>query len=145
MVAVALVLLGSIPRGTGLPCRIVREGPTGDHQPLLGARAFALEPCLYPAPDQRNRHRPFLAVSYRQVRPRIARECLAPLRHRLPRSLEGKPRHDLLYASASFRRLDCSQSKPALSTGHQWLKMLSCTTPCSVLGYTDNSMIPKGL
>src|SRR6266511_1404384 len=46
-----------------------------------------------------------------------------------------KPRHDLLYASASFRRLDCSQSKPALSTGHQWLKMLSCTTPCSVLGY----------
>src|SRR5215471_13577703 len=84
MVAGVLVLLGGIPRGTGLPCRIVREGPTGDHQPLLGARAFALEPCLYPAPDQRNRHRPFLAVSYRHVRPRLARECLAPLRHRLP-------------------------------------------------------------
>src|SRR4029450_9418309 len=34
MVAVALVLLGSIPRGTGLPCPVVREEPTGDHQPL---------------------------------------------------------------------------------------------------------------
>src|SRR4029453_14159636 len=42
MIGVALVLLGGIPRGTGLPCPIVREGPPGDHQPLLGARAFAL-------------------------------------------------------------------------------------------------------
>src|SRR4029450_7843466 len=53
MIAVALVLLGGIPRGTGLPCPIVREGPPGDPQPLLGARAFALEPRLDPAPDQR--------------------------------------------------------------------------------------------
>src|SRR2546425_826238 len=89
MVAVALVLIGSIPRGTGLPCPVVREGPPGDDQPFLRSRAFALEPCLYPAPDHRHLHRPFLAVSYRQVRPRIARECLAPLRHRLPRSLGG--------------------------------------------------------
>jgi len=29
-----------------------------------------------------------------------------------------KPRHDLLYASASFRRLDFRRSKPALSPGH---------------------------
>src|SRR5467141_421791 len=29
MVAVALVLLGGIPRGTGLPCPVVREGPPG--------------------------------------------------------------------------------------------------------------------
>src|SRR5919198_5577974 len=65
MVAVALVLLGGIPRGTGLPCPIVREGPPGDDQPLLRSRAFALEPCLDPAPDQRDRHRPFLAVAYR--------------------------------------------------------------------------------
>src|SRR6266849_8329128 len=85
MVAVALVLLGSIPRGTGLPCPVVREGPTGDDQPLLGSRAFALEPCLHPAPDHLDLYQPFLAVSYRQVDPRIARECLAPLRHRLPR------------------------------------------------------------
>jgi hypothetical protein len=48
--------------------------------------------------------------------------------------LMAKPRHDLLYASASFHRLDCRPSKPALSTGHQWLKMLSCPTPWSVLG-----------
>src|SRR5262249_18571890 len=89
LVAVALVLLGSIPRGMGLPCPVVREGPTGDHQPLLGARAFALEPCLYPVPDQRDRHRPFLAVSYRQMRPRIGRECLAPRRHRLPRGFRA--------------------------------------------------------
>jgi len=27
MVAVALVLLGSIPRGTGRPCPVVREEP----------------------------------------------------------------------------------------------------------------------
>src|SRR4029434_8882762 len=44
MVAVALVLLGGIPRGMGLPCPIVREGPPGDHQPLLRSRAFALAP-----------------------------------------------------------------------------------------------------
>src|SRR5215468_2683826 len=87
MIAVVLVLLGGIPRGTGLPYPVVRAGPPGDHQPLLGARAFALEPRLHPAPDQLDRHRPFLAVSYRHVRPRIARECLAPLRHRLPRRL----------------------------------------------------------
>jgi hypothetical protein len=30
----------------------------------------------------------------------------------------NKPRHDLLYASASFRRLDFRRSKPALSPGH---------------------------
>jgi TnpA family transposase len=29
-----------------------------------------------------------------------------------------KPRHDLLYTSASFRRLDFRRSKPALSPGH---------------------------
>src|SRR5262245_22659191 len=84
MVAVALVLLGGIARGTGLPYPVVREGPTGDYQPLLGARAFALDPRLYPAPDHLDRHWPFLAVSYRQMRPRMARECLAPLCHRLP-------------------------------------------------------------
>src|SRR5712691_4408975 len=89
MVAVALVLIGGIPRGTGLPCPVVREGPPGDDQPFLRSRAFALDPCLDPAPDHRYLHRPFLAGSYRQVRPRIARECLAPLRHRLPRSLGG--------------------------------------------------------
>ncbi len=46
-----------------------------------------------------------------------------------------KPRHNLLYASASFRRLDLSPSKLPLSQGDQWLNMLSCTTTCSVLAY----------
>ena len=49
--------------------------------------------------------------------------------------LQSKPRHDLLYASASFRRLDFRRSKPALSPGHPCLKMLSCTISCSVLEY----------
>jgi len=44
-----------------------------------------------------------------------------------------KPRHDLLYASASFPRLDFSQSKLPLLRGHQWLTMLPYTTACSVL------------
>src|SRR4029434_887414 len=54
MIAVALgvVLSVALPRARALPCPIVREGPPGDHQPLLGARAFALEPRLDPAPDQ---------------------------------------------------------------------------------------------
>src|SRR5256885_15207445 len=45
----------------------------------------------------------------------------------------GKPRHDLLYASASFPRLDFRQAKLPLARGYPWLKMLSCTTPCSVM------------
>jgi SRSO17 transposase len=44
-----------------------------------------------------------------------------------------KPRHDLLYASASFPRLDFSQSKRPLLRGHQWLPMLPYTTSGSVL------------
>src|SRR5215471_4347977 len=83
MVAVALVLIGGIARGTGLQYPVVREGPPGDHQPLLGSRAFALDPRLHPAPDYLDRHRPFLAVSYRQMCPRMARECLAPRCHGL--------------------------------------------------------------
>src|SRR5262249_21452161 len=69
MVAVALILIGGIPGSTGFPCPVVREGPPGDHLPLPGAGAFAFEPCLYPAPDYRNLHRPFRAVSYCQARP----------------------------------------------------------------------------
>src|SRR4029453_16965211 len=89
MVAVALVLIGGIARGTGLPYPGVRGGPPGDSQPLLGARAFALDPRLHPAPDHLDRHRPFLAVSYHQMRPRMARECLAPLCHRWPRGFRA--------------------------------------------------------
>jgi putative transposase len=44
-----------------------------------------------------------------------------------------KPRHNLLYASASFPRLDVSQSTPPLSRGQPWLTMLPYTTSCSVL------------
>src|SRR5215467_15081852 len=48
MVAVALVLIGGIARGTGLQYPVVREGPTGDDQPLLRSRAFALQARLHP-------------------------------------------------------------------------------------------------
>src|SRR5215813_13447686 len=64
MVAVALVLLGGIARGTGLQYPVVREGPTGDDQPLLRSRAFALDPRLHPAPDHLDLHRPFLPVAH---------------------------------------------------------------------------------
>ena len=50
-----------------------------------------------------------------------------------------KPRHDLLYASASFPRLDFRQAKLPLARGSPWLKMLSCTTPCSSLTIEDSS------
>src|SRR5262244_158368 len=89
LVAVALVLLGSIARGTGLPYPVVREGPTGDDQPLLRSRAFALQARLHPTPDQLDLHRPFLAVAYRQMCPCMARECLAPFCYRLPRSFRA--------------------------------------------------------
>ena len=74
MVAVAGVLIGGIPRGTGLQRPVVRQGTPGDHQPLLGSGAFALDPRLHPALDHLDLHRPFLPVSHRQVRPRIGRE-----------------------------------------------------------------------
>src|SRR4029450_5078934 len=89
MIAVALILIGGIPRGTGLQCVVIRQGPTGDHQPRRGSGPFALDPRLHPAPDQLDLHRPFLAVSYRQGRPRLARECLAPICHRLPRGFRA--------------------------------------------------------
>ena len=61
--------------------------------------------------------------------PEEARQILDPvLEHMM-----AKPRHDLLYASASFPRLDFSQSKLPRLRGHQWLTMLPYTTSCSVL------------
>src|SRR5262249_3759398 len=68
----------------------VRERLPGDHQPFLGADAFALDPRLHPAPDHLDLYRPFLPVSHCQVRPRLRSEALTPLRHRLPRRL-GPP------------------------------------------------------
>src|SRR4029450_11989237 len=59
MIAVALILIGGIPRGTGLQCAVIRQGPTGDHQPLRGSGPFALDPRLHPAPDKLDLHRPF--------------------------------------------------------------------------------------
>src|SRR5919202_180058 len=46
MVAVILVLIGSIARGRGLKGPLVCQGTTGDHEPLLGAGPFALNPRL---------------------------------------------------------------------------------------------------
>src|SRR5689334_2980896 len=48
MVAVAGVLLGGIARGAGLRGTVVRERVSGDHQPLYGSGALALDPCLHP-------------------------------------------------------------------------------------------------
>src|SRR5712664_4115711 len=43
LVAMSGVLLGGIARGTGLPCPLVRQRPTGDHQPLFRADPLALD------------------------------------------------------------------------------------------------------
>src|SRR6267142_1955686 len=87
LVTVAGVLLGGIPRGTGLPRPAVREGTTGDDQPLLGPRALTFQARLHSAPDHLDLYRPFLPVSHPQVHPGIHIEALAPLRHRWPRCL----------------------------------------------------------
>src|SRR4030095_3516955 len=84
MVAVVLVLIGSIARGTGLQGPLVCQGTTGDHEPLLGAGPFALNPCLHPAFDHLDGHGPFLAVSHREPPPGRRVEGFAPIRDRLP-------------------------------------------------------------
>src|SRR5438552_18197707 len=89
MIAIAGVLIGGIPRGTGLQRAVLRQGPPGDHQPLLGSRAFALDSRLTPACDHLDGHWPFFTVSHRQACPRLRIEALAPLRHRLPWGLGG--------------------------------------------------------
>src|SRR5215831_1338564 len=89
IIVVAGVLIGGIPRGVGFQRPVVRQGPPGDHQPLVGARPFAFKPRLYPAFDYLNGHRAFLTVSHRQGRPRRRIEALAPLRHRLPRGFRA--------------------------------------------------------
>src|SRR6267378_5640405 len=87
LVAMSGVLLGGIARGTGLPCPLVRQRPTGDHQPLFGADPLALDTRLHPTPHHRDLSWPFLPVSHRQMPPRIGGKALPPLRHGLPRSL----------------------------------------------------------
>src|SRR3989440_6729423 len=51
LVAMLGVLIGGIPRGAGLQGMVVRERSPGDHQPLFGSRAFALQPRLHAALD----------------------------------------------------------------------------------------------
>src|SRR2546427_6017422 len=80
------VLLGGIARGTGLPCPLVRQRPTGDHQPLFRADPLALDARLHPTPHHRDLYWPFLPVSHRQMPPRIGGEALPPLPHGVPRS-----------------------------------------------------------
>src|SRR5215471_346571 len=84
MIAVALVLLGGIARGTGLQYSVVREEPTGDDQPLLGTRAFACQPCLHAAGHHLDLHRTFLPVSYCEPCPPIGVEGFPPSAYRLP-------------------------------------------------------------
>src|SRR3989442_2557757 len=101
VVAVAGVLIGGIWRGLGLQRPLVRQGPTGDQQPLLGSRAFALDPRLHAALDHLDGHRPFLPVSYRQVRPRLRIETLSPLRYRLPGRF-GAPSTSVVHGQRRF-------------------------------------------
>ena len=89
MVAIPGVLIGGIARGAGLQRAVVREGPTGDHQPLLGSGAFAFDPRLHPALDHLDGHRPFLAVSHRQTYPGRRIERLAPMRLPIARGLSA--------------------------------------------------------
>src|SRR6266702_8936457 len=69
MVAVVLVLIGRIARGTGLQRPIVRQGTAGDHEPLLGSGPFVCNPRLHPAFDHLVCHGSFLAVSHREPPP----------------------------------------------------------------------------
>src|SRR4029450_1318729 len=84
MIAMVLVLIGGIARGTGLQGPLVCQGTTGDHEPLLGAGPFALNPCLHPAFDYLAGHGTFLAVSRREPPPGRRMEGCAPIRDRLP-------------------------------------------------------------
>src|SRR5437870_3685107 len=52
MVAISGVLIGGLVKGPGPQEAVVREWLPGHHQPFLGSRAFALDPCLHPAPDE---------------------------------------------------------------------------------------------
>src|SRR5687767_2410460 len=65
------VLIGGIARGAGLQHAVVRQEPAGHHQPFLGSYALALDPCLYPTLDHLDVDWTFLAVSHRQVHPRL--------------------------------------------------------------------------
>src|SRR4029450_3741692 len=80
LVAMSGVLIGGIARGTGLPCPLVRQRPTGDHQPLFGADPLALDARLHPTPHHLDLYRPFLPVSHRQMPPRIGGKAFPPLR-----------------------------------------------------------------
>src|SRR6516165_4828252 len=88
-IAIASVLLGGIRRALRLPRAGVRERTSGDHEPLVGSRAFAFEPCLHPADDHLDVHRPFLAIAHRQPPPCMRVEGFPPLCYRLPRGLRS--------------------------------------------------------
>src|SRR5262245_10105393 len=61
-IAIAGILLTGLARGLCLQHPVVREGMTGDHQPLLRPGAFALQARRHPACDQLDLHRPFLRL-----------------------------------------------------------------------------------
>jgi hypothetical protein len=86
MIAMPGVLIDGIPRGAGFQGTVVRERSPGDHQPFLGSHAFALQASLHAPCGHLDLHWTFLPVSYRHMGPRIGREALPPIRHRLPRS-----------------------------------------------------------
>src|SRR6266568_1533336 len=89
MVAVVLVLIGSIARGTGLQRPIIRQGTAGDHQPLLGSGPFVSNPRLHPAFDHLDGHGTFLAASHHEPPPGRWMEGFAPIRDRLPRGFRS--------------------------------------------------------
>src|SRR6266446_1243180 len=87
LVAIAGVLIRGIPRGIGLHRPVLREGTTGDHQPLLGPCPFAFETSLDTSCEHLNLYWAFLPISHRQAYPLIGAERLAPGTHRLPGGL----------------------------------------------------------
>src|SRR5262249_9449256 len=86
-VAIPGILIASIPRCLGLQRPVIREGTTGDHQPLRWSRASALQARLHASLDHLYFNRTFLSVSYRQPRPPMRIKGFPPDRHRLPRWL----------------------------------------------------------
>src|SRR5262245_42417723 len=90
-VAIASVLITGIPRCLRLPCAVVRERTTRDHQPFLGPCPFAFQPRLHPSGEHLDRNRAFLPVSHAHVGPSLYIACLTPRTYRLPGGFWSTP------------------------------------------------------
>src|SRR5260370_29969399 len=92
LVAMSGVLLGGIARGTGLPCPLVRQRPTGDHQPLFRAAPLALDARLHPTPHHLDLSWPFLpSRTVKCLHASAGKPCRPPLPD-CPGALGRRPR-----------------------------------------------------